>query len=45
MIAQIYEVGSSQEARALAALGVDHIGVLVGEGVFPREISSRNCAA
>lgn len=38
MIVQIYEVGSPEEARALAALGVDHIGVLVGEGAFPREI-------
>ncbi|HVH73344.1 MAG TPA: phosphoribosylanthranilate isomerase [Stellaceae bacterium] len=38
MIVQIYEVGSPEEARALAALGVDHIGVLVGEGAFPREL-------
>jgi phosphoribosylanthranilate isomerase len=38
MIVQIYEVGSAEEAAALAALGVDHVGVLVGEGRFPREV-------
>lgn len=38
MIVQIYEVGGPEEARALAALGVGHIGVLVGEGAFPREL-------
>ncbi len=37
MIVQIYEVTSSAEARALGAMGVDHIGVLVGDGSFPRE--------
>jgi phosphoribosylanthranilate isomerase len=37
MIVQIYEVTTSAEARALGAMGVDHIGVLVGEGLFPRE--------
>jgi phosphoribosylanthranilate isomerase len=37
MIVQIYEVGSPEEARALGELGVDHIGVLVGDGAFPRE--------
>ena len=37
MIVQIYEVTTPAEARALGALGVDHIGVLVGEGSFPRE--------
>jgi phosphoribosylanthranilate isomerase len=44
MIVQIYEVGSPEEARALAALGVDHIGVLVGEGAFPREIPPARAA-
>jgi phosphoribosylanthranilate isomerase len=39
MLVQIYEVSSPQEARALAKLGVDHIGVLVGNGSFPREQS------
>jgi phosphoribosylanthranilate isomerase len=38
MIVQIYEVASAIEAAALAACGVDHIGVLVGCGAFPREI-------
>jgi phosphoribosylanthranilate isomerase len=37
MLTQIYEVGTPEEARAIAALGVDHIGVLVGDGEFPRE--------
>src|SRR5438045_4052638 len=39
MIVQIYEVSSPQEARALCGFGVDHIGVLVGAGSFPREQS------
>lgn len=39
MLVQIYEVSSPEEARALCALGVDHIGVLVGAGSFPREQS------
>jgi len=39
MLVQIYEVTSSQEAKAIAQLGVDHVGVLVGEGEFPREQS------
>lgn len=38
MIVQIYEVTTADEARALAALGVDHVGVLVGDGAFPREV-------
>ena len=37
MLVQIYEISSSQEAAALGELGVDHIGVLVGDGSFPRE--------
>jgi phosphoribosylanthranilate isomerase len=39
VIVQIYEVGSAEEGVELARLGVDHIGVLVGTGVFPREVS------
>jgi phosphoribosylanthranilate isomerase len=39
MLVQIYETSSPEEARALAGLGVDHIGVLVGDGSFPREQS------
>ena len=37
MIVQIYEVTTSAEARALGEMGVDNIGVLVGDGSFPRE--------
>ena len=39
MIVQIYEVQNSKEAKNLAKLGVDHIGVLVGFGKFKRELS------
>jgi phosphoribosylanthranilate isomerase len=39
MIVQIYEVRSAEEAAAVAACGVDQIGVLVGPGAFPREIA------
>jgi phosphoribosylanthranilate isomerase len=39
MLVQIYETSSPDEARALADIGVDHIGVLVGDGSFPREHS------
>jgi phosphoribosylanthranilate isomerase len=38
-VVQIYEVQNPEEALALARLGVDHIGVLVGHGAFPRELS------
>ena len=37
MLVQIYETSSPEEARALGDMGVDHIGVLVGDGSFPRE--------
>lgn len=39
MIVQIYEVTSLVEAKELAQLEVDHIGVLVGKGKFPRELN------
>ena len=39
MLTQIYEVSTPQEARAIAAIGVDHVGILVGDGEFPRELS------
>jgi phosphoribosylanthranilate isomerase len=42
MIIQIYEVTTRAEARALGAMGVDHIGVLVGDGSFPREQTIEN---
>src|SRR5215475_3384872 len=37
MLVQIYETTTPEEASALGRLGVDHIGVLVGDGSFPRE--------
>lgn len=37
MLVQIYEISSPEQARAVGELGVDHIGVLVGDGLFPRE--------
>jgi phosphoribosylanthranilate isomerase len=39
MLVQIFEVQTPEEAAALARVGVDHIGVLVGDGSFPRELS------
>jgi len=37
VIVQIYEVSTAAEAHALSAMGIDHIGVLVSDGSFPRE--------
>ena len=45
MIVQIYEVQTPEEAVALARLGVDHIGVLVGDGAFPRELTTERASA
>jgi phosphoribosylanthranilate isomerase len=45
MLTQIYEVTSAAEAAALSEIGVDHIGVLVGDGSFPREQSVAAAAA
>lgn len=39
MLTQIYEVSTPAEARAVSAIGVDHIGILVGDEEFPRELS------
>src|SRR5918912_3277534 len=39
MLIQIYEVSTAFEASALADMGVDHIGILVGDRTFPREQS------
>jgi len=39
MIVQIYEAQNCDEARNLVEVGVDHIGVLVGKGEYPREFS------
>jgi len=40
MIVQIYETQSAEEARNLVGAGVDHVGVLVGKGEYPREFST-----
>ena len=45
MLTQIYEVSSPEEARAISAIGVNHIGVPVGDGRFPREQSIATAAA
>src|SRR5215468_10314618 len=45
MLVQIYEVQTPQEAVALARLGVDQIGVLVGDGAFPRELPAERARA
>jgi phosphoribosylanthranilate isomerase len=37
MLTQIYEIATEDEAREISGIGVDHIGVLVGDGEFPRE--------
>ena len=39
MLTQIYEVSTPEEARFISKMGVDHIGILVGNGEFPRELS------
>jgi phosphoribosylanthranilate isomerase len=38
MIVQIYETQHASEARELETVGVDHIGVLVGQGRYAREL-------
>ncbi len=38
MIVQIYEINSADDAREMAEMGVDHVGVLVGKGKYPREL-------
>ena len=37
MLTQIYEVSTTEVARSLCRIGIDHIGMLVGRGEFPRE--------
>jgi phosphoribosylanthranilate isomerase len=37
VLTQIYEVSSPEEAGSISNIGVDHVGVLVGDGQFPRE--------
>lgn len=38
MLTQIYEVSTPEEARSISEIGVDHIGILIGRGEFPREL-------
>jgi hypothetical protein len=45
MLTQIYEVSTPSEADAISGLGIDHVGVLVGNGAFPRERSAREADA
>jgi len=45
MLTQIYEVSTPSEADAISGLGIDHVGVLVGNGSFPRERSAREAIA
>lgn len=45
MLTQIYEVATPAEAEAISAIGVNHIGVLVGDGSFPRELSVQQAVA
>jgi len=45
MLTQIYEVSTPSEADAISGLGIDHVGVLVGNGAFPRERSTRDAIA
>jgi hypothetical protein len=39
MLTQIYEVSRPEEARAISSIGIDRIGILAGNGEFPREQS------
>jgi phosphoribosylanthranilate isomerase len=45
VLTQIYEVSTPDEARAISAIGVDNVGVLVGDGAFPRELPLATAAA
>jgi len=45
MLVQIYETSTPEEASALGELGVDYIGILVGDGSFPRERTIDNARA
>jgi phosphoribosylanthranilate isomerase len=47
VIVQIYEVSTPDDAQSISAIGIDHVGVLLGAGEFPRELSletARNVA-
>jgi phosphoribosylanthranilate isomerase len=44
MLTQIYEISTTEEARSICAIGIDHIGILVGNGEFPRELPLETAA-
>ncbi|WP_428531585.1 phosphoribosylanthranilate isomerase [Rhodopila sp.] len=44
MLTQIYEVSTPEQAAALSAIGISHIGLLIGDGEFPRELSVAEAA-
>src|SRR5438128_12699993 len=44
MLTQIYEVSTPSEADAISGLGIDHVGVLAGNGAFPRDRLVRDTA-
>jgi phosphoribosylanthranilate isomerase len=44
MLSQIYETSTTEEALAISRIGIDHIGILVGNGEFPREQSLETAA-
>jgi phosphoribosylanthranilate isomerase len=44
VLTQIYEVCTPREARLISKIGVDHIGILVGNSEFPRELSVETAA-
>jgi phosphoribosylanthranilate isomerase len=45
LLTQIYEVSTTEEARSVYAIGIDHIGILTGEGEFPRELLLETAAS
>jgi phosphoribosylanthranilate isomerase len=44
LLTQIYEVSTPGEARSISTIGVDYVGILVGNGEFPRELSVERAA-
>src|SRR5438067_7143900 len=44
MLTQLYEISTAEEGLAICAIGVDHIGILVGNGEFPRELPGEAAA-
>jgi phosphoribosylanthranilate isomerase len=44
MLTQIYEIITPEEARSICAIGIDHIGILIGNGEFTRELPLETAA-